>query len=246
MPIKNVQSSVPFVISDIDNTVSLPEKEDNDISSTSTITFTPVSSENSSQPKIVVTTNTRQIDLTGELESISSTSNSYEDNRVLLENNDFDDFSPENEFKDSNQSKKFIRRFSILKRRSFLTSTFSVFFTLLLCVMKLPFMSGLVLGKTVASMIVCTSITFLVLLLNIDMFLSLAKAFSKKAGPDVLAAIASIFVLFELSFLAYYPLLSDMLSHRLFIGFQIQIRIVSGVTGKNTVHCLHNMVRIPL
>lgn len=195
MPIKNVQSSVPFVISDIDNTVSLPEKEDNDISSTSTITFTPVSSENSSQPKIVVTTNTRQIDLTGELESISSTSNSYEDNRVLLENNDFDDFSPENEFKDSTQSKKFIRRFSILKRRSFLTSTFSVFFTLLLCVMKLPFMSGLVLGKTVPSMIACTSITFLVLLLNIDMFLSLAKAFSKKAGPDVLASIASIFVL---------------------------------------------------
>ncbi len=195
MPIKNVQSSVPFVISDIDNTVSLPEKTDNDISSTSTITFTPVSSDSSSRPKIVVTTNTRPIDLTGELESVGSTSDIPQDNRVLLENNDFDDFSPENEFKDVTQSKKLIRHFSILKRRSFLTSSFSVILTVLLCVMKLPFMSGLVLGKTVASMIVCTSITFLILLLNIDMFLSLAKTFSKKANSDVLASISSIFVL---------------------------------------------------
>lgn len=194
-PIKNVHSSVPFVISDIDSNISSPQNSSVDISSTSTITFTPVSSEDSAQPKIIVSTQTRPIDLTGQFENINNTSDSYQENRVMLENNDFEDFTPETEFKDENQSKKFIRVFSILKRRSFLISCFSAFITILLSCMKLPFMSGLILGKTTASMIVCTTITFLVVLLNMDMFLSLTKIFSKKSNPDSLVSIASLFVL---------------------------------------------------
>lgn len=194
-PIKNAQSSVPFIISDIDNDMSLPEKEENDISSTSTITFTPVSNSDSVEPKIMVTTRTQAIDLTGEFENINSASNELEESRVMLENDDFDDFVPETEFKDESEAKKFIRRFSILKRRSFLCSCLSVFVTLLLSGMKLPFMSGVVLGKTVGAMIACTIIAFFGILANMDMFLSLKNIFKKKSSPDVLTSLATVFVL---------------------------------------------------
>jgi len=194
-PIKNIQSSVPYVISDIDSSVNSTQQSQYDMSSTSTITFTPVMSEDMAHPKIVVSTNTRQLDLTGELESIGNNIDSIKDTQVTLENNDFDDYVPETEFKDETQSKKFVRIFSLSKRRSFVVCCLSVIITLLLSIMKLPFMSGLILGKTVTSMIVCTAIAFLVVLLNIDMFLSIPKMFSKKSKPDVLVSLVSIFVL---------------------------------------------------
>ena len=194
-PVKNVQSSVPFVISDIDSTVTEIQKTDRDISSTSTITFTPISAENSEKPKVTVNTATIPIDLTGEFENVNSSSKTAEDTRVTLQTNDFEDFKPENEFANETQNKKFLRKFSIKKRRSFLTCCFTVFITLLLFSMKLPLLSGFILGKTVVSMSVCTALSFLTVLLNANMFLSIPKMFSKKAEPDVLTSLASVFVL---------------------------------------------------
>ncbi len=193
--VKNVQSSVPFVISDIDGKSSLPEKEETDISSTATITFTPVTNGDSSQPKIVLTTHTRPIDLTGEFEHIDSSSQSPEESRTTLESDDFTDYIPKSEFKDEKDSKKFIRTFSIKKRRSFIVSCLSVIITLILACMKLPFMANLVLGKTHVTMIVCTAIAFTVVLLNYDMFLKIPKIFTKKANPDIQAMLSSVCVL---------------------------------------------------
>ncbi len=106
VPIKNVQSSVPFIISDIDDDSSIPQKDQPDISSTTTITFTPVTSQDAAQPKMVVSTHTRAIDLTGEFEHISSNSDTKEENNVMLESNDFEDFVPRTEFKTEADGKK--------------------------------------------------------------------------------------------------------------------------------------------
>ncbi len=194
-PVKNVQSSVPFVISDIDSEISVSQKPDTDISEGATITFTPVTAEDSAQSKIVVTTQTRPIDLTGELERIEDTANTPEDSRVTLEKNDFEDFVPKTEIKTEIDSKKHIRIFSILKRRCFVVSCFSVLLSLILSLMKLPIMSEFVLGETLTSMIVCTALTFIVVLLNMDMFLSIPKIFTKKSFSDVSASLSSLSVL---------------------------------------------------
>ena len=193
--VKNIQSSVPVIISDIDDKSFIPEKQERDISSTATITFTPVTAEDSSQSKIVVTTKTQQLDLTGELEHIEDTSTSYEDNRTLLENDEFDDYIPKNEITTEKDGKKFARTLALKKRKSFLLSVFSVLFTLLLAGMKLPFMSDLILGETFGSMIAATIMTFVVILLNASMFISLPKIFTSKSTPDVLACLSSIFVI---------------------------------------------------
>ena len=88
-PVKNIQSSVPYIISDIDSEISVSKKGDNDIPDGATITFTPVTAEDSAQSKIVVTTQTRPIDLTGEFEHIEDTVGAEEDSRVTIEKDDF-------------------------------------------------------------------------------------------------------------------------------------------------------------
>ncbi len=61
--------------------------------------------------------------------------------------------------------------------------------------MKLPVMSELILGKTFITMIVCSALAFIVVLLNIGMFASLAKIFRKCSNPDVSASLTTLFVI---------------------------------------------------
>lgn len=194
-PVKNIQSSVPYIISDIDNEMSVTKDDDDDNPFGATITFTPVTAQDSAQSRIVVTTQTRPIDLTGEFEHVEDIVSSEEDSPITLEKDDFDDFVPKTEIKTETDGKKHIRIFSILKRRSFIVSSLSVLLTIVLSFMKLPVMSGFILGKTSTSMIVCTAITFAVVLLNIDMFLSVPKIFTKKSFSDVSASLSTISVL---------------------------------------------------
>ncbi len=188
----NVQSSVPFSLSEVETEIS--DTPSDDFSNTGTITFTPVTTADNRSPKIVVTSNTQPIDLTGEFTAIEDIKSSTPD-QVTLENNEFEDFVPENEINSEIDFKKYIRLFSIKKRNYFLTVSLSFIFTILLSFMKLPFMTGLILGKTQISMIVCTVFAGLVTLLNIDMFLSLPKMFSKKSTADACTSITSLFVL---------------------------------------------------
>ena len=193
-PIKNVQSSVPFVISDIDSKIyALPNKQE-EISNTATITFTPIISSESEKPKILITSNTQQLDLTDELAIIEETllETSTE---VKLENAEFDDYIPKEEIKTEVDAKKTLRHLSLSKRRNFFSVSFSVILTFALFFMRLPFMSGVVLANTKTVMIVCTCITAIVALLNISMFSSLAKIFTKNSTADVAASLATFSVL---------------------------------------------------
>ncbi len=192
---ENVQSSVPFSVSEIETEIEFSDyNNENDLQDSSTITFTPVAEQSVQKSKIVVSSNTQNIDLTGEIAPIDDYEN-INSRQIELEKSEFEDFVPDEEIENPGDIKKHIRSISILKRRRFLTTTVSVLITLILAFMKLPFMSGAVLGNTVTTMIICTALTFIAIVLNCDMFISLKNIFTKKSVSDIPPAIASIFVL---------------------------------------------------
>ncbi len=182
------------IISDIDYT-EIPDIKPTPISfeEDATITFTPVSSDDNSDSTIKVSTHTRSIDLTSELVKIPTEPSAPIDDELHLEQDDFEEFVPKTEYLSQDDTKKLKRKFSIAKRNAFLTTAFTFLITALLAFAKLPFMSNLLLTHTAVSMIVCSSLLGIAILLNADMFLSFAKIFSKSSTPDISATLASIF-----------------------------------------------------
>lgn len=189
---ENVQSSVPFELSEIKTEIS-EKTDENIISDTSTITFTPISDENGTIRKSIVTGNTQNIDLTNEFSALNNTSDiGRKIENTTLEKDEFEDFNVEEEIHDLSDAKKYIRKFSVAKRKSFLSLSFSVIFTLILAFMKLPFMSGLILSKTKPLMIVFTAIALIVTLFNADIFASFTKIFKKSGSPDICLSLATL------------------------------------------------------
>lgn len=186
---QNVQSSVPFSSLQVENESTYEEEAPDD----ATITFTPVNGDTDQRPTIVATSNTMAFDLTGEIDPIDEPPSVAQ--QIELEKGEFEEFVPKDEINNSADVKRYIRKFSIVKRRSFLCCMSSIILTLVLGFMKLPFMSGAVLGDTKPTMIFCSSVAFLIMLLNIDMFLSLGKILSKKSVADICPSIASLSVL---------------------------------------------------
>ncbi len=236
-----VQSNVPFVISDID-VPSYPETErSEDISNTATITFTPVINSDDNNSHISVSTNTRAIDLTGEFTGIPNISSTEVEEQVHLEKNEFEEYSPKEEFKNILEGGKFLRKFSIKKRRAFLSMSFSIIFTLLLLFAKLPFMSGILLAHTVTGMIFCSFIAGLVIISNIDMFKGLAKIFKRDGTADVSASLATVFttayavfaIINEIIFLDTLILLSFVLCFRAIGLFLKTSHILTSFKGIN-------------
>lgn len=191
--IKNIQSNIPFVISDIDvpsETEAKPEEKD--ISQTATVTFTPVSSSTPSGSRISVSTKTQPIDLTGEIVSLPDTVSDNKDDELRLEEDAFDEYIPKEEYTDEKSGAKLLRKFHINKRNAFLTAVFSVFLTLLLSFARLPFMTGVLLAHTTVSMIICSAVAGLNILINFKMFGAIPKIFSRSSRPDTAAALASV------------------------------------------------------
>lgn len=192
---KNDEPGISHIISDIDNSDEDEYTyEEPDISSTATIKFTPVSDSDSST-HISVSSATRPIDLTGELTKLSDEESSDESNEVKLEQTDFEDYLPKEEFKSEDEAKHFLRFFSVKKRSAFLKTVFSVFLTAVLAFMKLPFMSGIILKHTKPGMIICTVLLGIIMLINWDMFVSIKKMFSRHVSQDILAVTSSLTVM---------------------------------------------------
>ena len=190
--IKNAQTNVSFTISDIDP-IKVDEKEDIPPTENATVTFTPVTNLDNTQ-RIVVSSKTQSIDLTGEMsavEDISSTSGKD----IELEKSEFDEFVPKDEIKSENDAKRFLRAFSVKKRNFFLISAISVLLSVFLGIMEMPFMSGAVLANTKPTMIICTVLLGLTVIANGDMFLSLKDILRKRGGADISAALMSVFVM---------------------------------------------------
>lgn len=192
--IQHIQTNVSNIISDIDSGASSVKSERPDMHSTATIKFTPVSDADNTA-RISVSSQTRPIDLTGELTGLPETVESAEENEVQLEQSEFEEYIPSEEFTDEKDAKRLLRKLSIKKRSAFLKTFFSLFGMLLLAAAKLPFMSEILLSNTKAANIICTAILGIIILINADMFISLSKIFSRRANPDILAVTASLSVI---------------------------------------------------
>ena len=190
--IKNAQTNVSFTISDIDP-IKADEKDDTAPDTNATVTFTPVTNFDNTQ-KIVVSSKTQQIDLTGEIAAVEDIS-SVSGRDVELEKSEFDDYVPQNEIKSEIDAKRFLRTFSVKKRNFFLITAISALFTVLIGIMEMPFMAGAVLANTKSTMIVCTVFLGLTVIANGDMLLSLKDILKKRGDADISAALMSIFVM---------------------------------------------------
>lgn len=192
--IQHIQTNVSNIISDIDSETSSVKSDEPDIHSTATIKFTPVSDADNTS-RISVSSQTRPIDLTGELTGLPESGANKTENEVQLEQSEFEEYIPKEEFTDEKDAKRFLRQLSLKKRAAFLRTAFSVFLLLLLAAAKLPFMSEILLSNTKAANIICTAVLGIITLVNADMFISLPKIFSRRANPDVLAVTASLSVI---------------------------------------------------
>ncbi len=194
IPLKNAQSSVKSIISDIDippvqTTADTPKE----LGNTATITFTPVSDADNGSAHLAVSSRTRPIDLTGELEKLPEVSEDYEE--LQLEKNEFEDFVPDEELEGNKNAGKLIRKFSIIKRNNFLITFISILFTIALAVTKLPFMSQVISTNTRTVMIICSIITGVIICVNAEMLLSLKNIFKRSSNADVSATLASLTVI---------------------------------------------------
>ena len=182
----------PAFISDIDMPTVAFEPIAQKPVQNSTVTFTPIQSADSSPSYISVSTKTQNIDLTGELIKLDDNITETTETAPDLENNDFDEFTPKEEFTDQVSFKKLIRKFSIKKKNSFLIAVATTLITVLFFIARLPFMSGLILAETTVTMSVLTGLFALEVILNAKMFANVLKIFSKSASPDGTAALSSI------------------------------------------------------
>ena len=99
--------NVFHVISDIDTSDSQPEKpETPDMSHTATIKFTPVADSDSTS-RISVSSQTRPLDLTGELAELTDDGTEAHESELKLEQTEFDEYEPKEEFRSEKDAKHF-------------------------------------------------------------------------------------------------------------------------------------------
>lgn len=191
---RDIQTNVPRIISDIDSDSGESAVEMPDISSTATIKFTPVTDSDSTS-RISISSQTRSIDLTGELSRLPESTDDDADPETRLEQNEFEDYKPAEEFEDESGTKHFLRKLSLIKRGSFLRCVSTVLLTLITAFAELPFMSALLIEHTKISMTVYTAVLGIIILINLDMFKSVPKMFSRFSTPDIFAVTASLSVM---------------------------------------------------
>ncbi len=191
---RDIQTNVPRIISDIDSDGGESAVEMPDISSTATIKFTPVTDSDSTS-RISVSSQTRSIDLTGELSRLPESTDDDADPETRLGQNEFEDYKPADEFEDESETKHFLRKLSLIKRGSFLRCVSTVLLTLITAFAELPFMSALLIAQTKVSMTVYTAVLGIIILINLDMFKRVPKIFSRFSTPDIFAVTASLSVM---------------------------------------------------
>ncbi len=188
--IKEYQTSIPD-ISDID-TAEL-HNIDNEISNTGTIKFTPIKDEKFDTNSIVISSTTKPLDLGGEF--FDSQRFTEEKSTTVLEESAFERYIEKNEYTSRKENKKFIRKFSILKRANFICTVFSGITLLILSTFLIPTLNQLTISHTLTMSIIFAIISLIDILFNIRMFGSLKKLFTKNCTADAPVAIASLLTL---------------------------------------------------
>ena len=194
--VSEIQTSLPD-ISDIDNAVLKKEEEtaEPDIAETGTIRFTPVH-EADDITRISISSQTRPIDLTGELSQIPEPHiDTPQENEMRLERTEFEEYTPETEYTCAEDGRHLLRKLSIKKRNSFLRLSGSIILTLLTALFLIPPLSGLVLSNLSLSMAICSVLMLGIILMNCDAFKSIHKLFSRHSSPDSTLCLAIIAVI---------------------------------------------------
>lgn len=183
-----------IVISDIDTPSALTDKPKNDfINNTATITFTPVD-DVKGQKTLNVSTFTRSVDLTGEFANISSSYNEDIGDEIKLQENEFDEFVPQEELTTEKDGRHLLRKYSIKKRKSFISFVIGILITVFLCLNWIPFLRKSILENTFVWMCIFAVSALIPLLMNIDCFKSLRKIFSHDSSPDISLSLSAITV----------------------------------------------------
>ncbi|MBQ3817219.1 MAG: cation-translocating P-type ATPase [Clostridia bacterium] len=193
--LSEVQTNLPD-ISDIDNAVSHKETQEDtesEIEQTGTIRFTPVKEENNL--RMSISSQTKPIDLTGELSQISLGEESPLETEMRLERTEFEEYIPEEEYASRDDAKRIYRKLSIKKRNSFLKVCTSIIATLFTACFLLPTLASLVLSNTAVCMAICSAFLLITILANFDIFIALPKLFKRHSSPDSTICLAVIAVI---------------------------------------------------
>ena len=194
-PSQSKKESIPFDISvpdisDIDNFQATTNTENN-ISNTATIRFTPVKDNRGNTDHISISSITKHIDLSDELEQSHTTTTTS----ATLEQSEFEMFLPRDEMTDSISGKKLIRRIALKKRSSFLATLVSALSVIATSVFLMPPVYDFIISNPKASMIVCGAFLLISVLANIDMFADFKNLTTKRCSFDILSSLCSILTL---------------------------------------------------
>lgn len=187
-PTEQPDISVPD-ISDID-THEVGITNDNSLSNTATIRFTPIKDDMGNTDHITISSITTPIDLGERVpEDISSHSTQS------LHQSDFEDYSPENEFFDMTSGKKMLHKLAKQKRSFFIDAFVSALAIITLLIFLLPPVYDFIIANPKSAMLVCTAILFVSVAANFDMFFEFKNLLTERAQFDVLASLCSLFTL---------------------------------------------------
>ena len=177
-------------ISDIDN-VQKHVSNDPEIADSATVRFTPIKDLDSGESRMTVTSTTKTIDISAELKSMSLETN-VAPQKTELEETEFEEYEPKEEYTDVTSGKKLIRKLSIRKRNRFLSAIISFLLTLFTSLFAFTPLGNLLIKSPKTALTVCAVIFLLNIIANVDMFISLRKIFSPSCTADCLASIASL------------------------------------------------------
>lgn len=158
-----------------------------------TVTFTPITDISKEAPKVVVSTHTKPIDFTGELLKVNEPT-THETETVQLEKSDFEEYIPDTEFTPGADGKVFLKKFAKRKKNAVLSMWGSILLSLMVAFFELPFMSDVILTHTKVCMIIASAFTLLNTALNISVFASFTKIFTKRSNSDINVGLAVIAV----------------------------------------------------
>lgn len=177
-------------ISDID-TRTAPAKKNDEFVNTATIRFTPVRDMGGDTDHISVSTHTRAIDLTGEFGELSLQQEA-EIEETQLEESEFEAFEAKENINNPNDGKRMIRKFAVLKRRSFLQMLFSGLILAVMLLFLLPSLSNFLITSPGTGMVICTVALGLSAVVNFDMFACVKKLFSRRSTTDSPAMLSAV------------------------------------------------------
>ncbi len=190
--ILNIESPTLAIpdISDIDNIQKHTETDTEPIES-ATVRFTPIKDLENGQNHISISSTTKTIDISSELEGMSFESDSAPQ-KTELEETEFEEFNAKEEYTDVDIGKKLIRKLSISKRNRFLLTVASFLLTLITSLFAFTPLGDLLITAPKTALVICGVLFSLNIVLNIDMFLAFKNIFKPSCNADALTSITAL------------------------------------------------------